>query len=363
MNILHFHPSQNMAELFVQPLIDAEREEGFRSELVYSSSYDKQKLSIPFQLSLNNLFGLPLAFLKIRQLLKDQRIEVVVCHNSISAAIPLLAAWSAGIPKRIYFNHGVPYVGHRGLIRWALKVLEYFNCMIASGVLTVSRDMIDILAPIARPKVPEIIHHGSASGIDLDRYSADFYIEHDWRKLYDIQDDDLVVVYVGRPVKRKGFDHVLSLWANHIQDPTIKLVLCGVTIEDSKKRLEYVPSNIIHLGFVNNVPEVLASSDILILPSRHEGLSYACMEAQAMGLLVLANNVPGITAVINHKVNGFLVNDNDEKAYAEVIKNFEKKKSYYATLSLQGQKDVRRFSRTFFLLRYISMLKNLKNEI
>ncbi len=57
--------------------------------------------------------------------------------------------------------------------------------------------------------------------------------------------------------------------------------------------------------------ELLHSVDIFVLPSYHEGLPYAIIEAMASGLPIVASSVGGIPDVIRNGENGFLIEPGD----------------------------------------------------
>ena len=361
MQILHFHTDARMAARFIAPLMEAEREAGYQTGLVSSvRRLEKEDVIIPFDLSLSNLLGLPLALLKIRSHVKRYCPDVVFSHNTKSSLLPLLGAWWVGVPVRVYFNHGVPYVAYRGMFRCLLRALERWNAALATHVITVSQDMVSLLQDISPQIKPQIIQSGSASGIDLQAFSPGRYSRADWRTAHGLCDEDLVVVFIGRPERRKGFELVLGLWADYFRHHThFKLVLCGSEQDDVLKCLGTLPANVISLGFVNNVPEVLACSDLLILPTLHEGLPYAILEAQASDLVVVANDISGIRCVVEDGVTGFLVPDNVPSKYIEIMQKIDKDRTAYANIQRRARLNVEKFSRKLFIPSYLSFLSSL----
>jgi glycosyltransferase involved in cell wall biosynthesis len=256
----------------------------------------------------------------------------------------------------------VSYIGYKGGLRWLLQWLERLNCRFATHVVTVSTDMKALLKSVCPFISAQIIQDGSASGIDLQSFAPDLYSRSDWRKLHGLLADDLVVVFVGRPVARKGFELVLRLWSDHFRDPHFKLVLCGPELVDVLKRIPAMPSNVLCLGFVSNVPEVLACSDVLILPSFHEGLSYAGLEAQASGSVVVANDISGIRCLIEDGVSGYLVPDNSLKKYIEILRHIDADRSVLEGIRRQARASVERYSRELFIPAYLSFLNGLSNS-
>jgi len=73
------------------------------------------------------------------------------------------------------------------------------------------------------------------------------------------------------------------------------------------------------LGFRRDVAELMASSDIFILPSRHEGLTRAIMEAMAVGLPIIATDVRGNRDLVKSGENGYLVPLDDVEQTATAI--------------------------------------------
>ncbi|NBU72604.1 MAG: glycosyltransferase [Bacteroidetes bacterium] len=264
-----------------------------------------------------------------------------------------------GVPVRVYFNHGVPYAGYRGILRWLLRSLERWNMALATHVVTVSQDMVTLLRDVSPDTKAQIIQNGSASGIDLESFSPGLYSRANWRKALGLRDEDLVVVYVGRAERRKGFLLVLHLWADHFRKTDVKLVMCGPDEEDVQKHLSEIPSNLIALGFVNNVAEVLACSDLLILPSLHEGLSCACMEAQASGTLIVANDISGLRCLIKDGVSGILIPDNTREKYIEIIEKINKDRTAFADIRQQARKNIEKFSRKLYIPAYLAFLRGL----
>ena len=322
--IFHFHPNGELAKFFVKPLIDAERGAGYISDIVTSTnSLAISAIEIPYDLVLKNLFLLPYTLFQIIIILSREAPDIVVTHNSKSSPLVLFCAWYARVPVRIYFNHGVPYIGYGGLFKFTLLFLERINLLLSTKVLSVSLDMVNLLRELDNAKSINIVHHGSASGIDPSFFSSGRYFESTFRNDNNIAENDLLVVYIGRPVKRKGFELILKLWVQHFLDTKYKLVLCGPEEANVLKVLGFLPNNIIPLGFTDKVPHILAQADILVLPSFHEGLSYATLESMASKCLVVGNDIPGINNLITHEFSGFLVKNNDAHKYAEIIKKIQ----------------------------------------
>jgi N,N'-diacetylbacillosaminyl-diphospho-undecaprenol alpha-1,3-N-acetylgalactosaminyltransferase len=356
--IIHFHPNGEFAKIFVQPLIDAERAAGHISNMVVSTkSIVVGAIQIPYDVGFKNLLLLPFAIVQIFDLFQRETPKIIITHNSKSSPLVLICAWCAKVPVRIYFNHGVPYKGYSGLTRLTLLLLEKINLRLSTKVISVSIDMVNLLRELCDTKSINIVHHGSASGIDPSFFSSERYSKSTFRLDHNIAENDFLVVFIGRPVKRKGFELVLNLWEKYFFDAKYKLVLCGPTEQNVVNTLGFLPNNVIALGFTAQVPNILAKADILILPSFHEGLPYAILESMASQCLVIANRISGVHNLVTHEFNGFLVDNNDIDKYAEIIKKIQStSKSDLDLMRANGFETAKKYSREEFLHAYLLQL-------
>lgn len=353
MKILHFHPNGRMADRFVGPLMLEEVRQGYETRLVVSSQVEGAIFKkIPYDLNLTNLILLIPSFIRIIIVMLAYKPDVVFSHNSKSAFLPLFSAWLIGVRERVYFNHGVPYVGYTGFIRKFLRFLEYLNCSFSNEIVTVSEDMVRLISDVVPDAKPHLIHNGSACGIDLAEYSNDSIRRSFWRTANGFKKDDIIVVYIGRPVVRKGFVQALRVWERGRLSSRFKLILCGPEEKDVVAKFKKIPDNVSCLGFVDNVSEILADADVLILPSLHEGLSYAVLEAMASGCLVIANDIPGVRCIVKNELNGFLVEKNNIEEYERIIHAFERGELSMNTILEYAKKTANMYERSEFITKY-----------
>jgi glycosyltransferase involved in cell wall biosynthesis len=90
--------------------------------------------------------------------------------------------------------------------------------------------------------------------------------------------------------------------------------------------------NVRFLGFRNDIPDLLAASDLFTLPSLTEGLPLSVLEAMSHCLPIVATRVGGIPELVTHGTDGLLVPANDDAALAEamadLINNPEKRHAF-----------------------------------
>jgi glycosyltransferase involved in cell wall biosynthesis len=78
-----------------------------------------------------------------------------------------------------------------------------------------------------------------------------------------------------------------------------------------------------YLGTTDDVLQYLRRDGVCIcLPSYHEGLSKSLMEACAVGLPIIASDIPGCRETVDEGVNGYLVPKCDAQALANAMMRF-----------------------------------------
>jgi glycosyltransferase involved in cell wall biosynthesis len=157
------------------------------------------------------------------------------------------------------------------------------------------------------------------NGVDLTRYRP--VEEGDRlraRKSLDVACDAPLALCVGRVTRQKGQDLLLTAWeAVRANYPTARLALVGNgdLLETLRRQ---APSGVIFVGPVDDAYLWYAAADVVVLPSRWEGLPLTLLEALAVGRSVVASDIPGIAEVLPEKA-GALVPVGDVAALAEAI--------------------------------------------
>ncbi len=90
-------------------------------------------------------------------------------------------------------------------------------------------------------------------------------------------------------------------------------------------------------GFRSDIPDVLAKSNIVCLPSYREGLPKALLEAMACGRAIVATDVSGCREAVDHGVNGFLVQPRNALALADALQKVLTDPSLRAEMGRRGR--------------------------
>lgn len=142
--------------------------------------------------------------------------------------------------------------------------------------------------------------------------------------------DKINIVVSGRIREEKGQDYLIRSFQNVIREnPSFKLnVLGGIGNKDFYDKLiklidEFkIEKNIEFLGFKSDPYPYYKFADLLVLPSRWEGLPNVVLEAMYLQTPVIVTNcIPFFKRLINERENGFIVEYGDTKALANAILN------------------------------------------
>ena len=145
------------------------------------------------------------------------------------------------------------------------------------------------------------------TGIDVTRY--EFRVANVTRNTQPV-----TVSYVGRLESVKGVDDfVHALVPLKKEFPQLRIQVVGWFKNDHALVKEF-EREVVFTGLRHDIPEVLAASDIFVLPSYSEGLSNALMEAMASGCACVATEVGGNRYLLQNGVSGFLFTPGDHEA-------------------------------------------------
>ena len=110
---------------------------------------------------------------------------------------------------------------------------------------------------------------------------------------------------------------------------------------------------IVFAGIRRDIPELMAASDLFVMPSNWEGLGLVFLEAMAAGLPVVANRVSGVPEVVEDGVTGILVERGQTRQLAEAMGRLAAQPHLRRTMGSAGRARVREcFSLGAFLAGY-----------
>lgn len=125
------------------------------------------------------------------------------------------------------------------------------------------------------------------------------------RSTLGIPPDSKLIINVGRQEHQKGqIDLIRALSEPPLRDPKVKLIIAGReggATAQLQKEIKHLKLNdrVLMLGHRRDVPELLASSDVFVLPSLFEGAAGAVLEALAARIPVVMSDLAELRELIS----------------------------------------------------------------
>ncbi|WP_232631476.1 glycosyltransferase [Methylobacterium sp. Leaf118] len=131
----------------------------------------------------------------------------------------------------------------------------------------------------------------------------------------------LRVLYVGRIDPQKGLDRLNAIAESLVGDPGFELRIVGKPVLSNGDAVTAQLRTIIEPPVYDDagLAEIYAWADVLILPSRYEGLPLTVLEAMAFGVVPIAAECGAVSEAIDHSVSGFVVSQ--ERCVAESLEH------------------------------------------
>jgi glycosyltransferase involved in cell wall biosynthesis len=114
------------------------------------------------------------------------------------------------------------------------------------------------------------------------------------------------------------------------------------------------------LGLRMDVPQLLKTSDIVILSSKFEGLSLFSIEGMASGRPFIASDVPGLTEMVSGA--GVLVPSQNEQALASAVERLLNDSTYYAAVTNACVAHAQDFDIETMVTKYVELYAALLRE-
>lgn len=266
----------------------------------------------------------PATIMAAYRLCRRVQADVFQCDNIHTS--PMIGAWLARVPARIWFKRSMQPVFEEmrtPTLRDRLALSVRSSCFFATGVVTVSDAVKDELIGLGIPPqrlsvLPNPVPRQRISA--SERTAA--------REQFGYKDSHVVISTTGHTVPVKGWDVLLQAFKDvYAAEPQARLLLVG-GIDAAHERShyrelsEFVAANglgevVSFTGGLADVVPALAATDIYTLPSRSEGNSNALNEAFGAGLPCVATRVGNAPRLIRDGESGLLVERGNPRELAD----------------------------------------------
>ena len=199
------------------------------------------------------------------------------------------------------------------------------------------------------------------NGVDVSRFSTTN--PFDWTTV-GWPSDAAVTLFVGRLHPQKGIEHLQSQIdriARSGSSHRLMIVGDGPLRNELQSWADQVGSDRVQLlGWQQSIPELMAASRLLVLPSHYEGMANVVLEAMAAGKPVVASRVEGSEELLQRYTEAQGFAPGDDAVMANLIQRFLVDQSHAEKVGEANQEFVRsRFSSAAMVDAYRSHYRSL----
>lgn len=333
----------------------------------FGASYDQEQVDrlkrngietkqFPLLRHYNPVTALP-ALIHLTWHLRKNDYDIVHTNTTEAGIIGRIAAAFAGVPVIVHTILGVPFTEDRNLfLNKFLIVCERQASKYTDSIITIADIIKDkyLNQDIGIPKQYRTIRLGTK----LERFDNP-------SPANDLPGDRPRIVMVGRLVNGKGHNVLLDATEMiHGDAGSICIVGEGPLRESLEKEIlkRGLSDKVFLIGFRKDIPNILASSDILVLPSFREGTPRVITEAMASGLPIIATDIAGIPEQVNDGVSGYLIPTGDSKALADRLSELLSNPKLRKSMGERGKRQIESFSMDTMLDDLDSLYEDLVED-
>jgi glycosyltransferase involved in cell wall biosynthesis len=283
---------------------------------------------------------------KLSRLIQDNAFDAIHTHLSHDLWTIVPALRFAGSKSRLFLTkHMGSFVRKKDLFhRYLYNRIDHIFAISAyveeSVIKTcpVKKEKISILSP----------------GVSLQEFDKRRFNKNVIRKKINIPEDVVIIAIIGRISPGKGHEEILQA-VKILLDRRANRFMVLVAGDASKNEKEFeqrimklsddlnISSAVRFLGFRNDVPEIMAITDILVFPSHEESFGVTLIEALAMGLPVIASNNAGIPDIIVNGETGILIPPKDPHSLANAISGLINNTNLRSVFGTNGRKRAEKY--------------------
>jgi glycosyltransferase involved in cell wall biosynthesis len=250
-------------------------------------------------IELNKKFGRLSAILHMRQIVKRNKIDFIIVHDSPGLSITNLAVMGYGI-KKISVRH-----------TFFSSLFSKFRWKMRSDVNIVVNKQ---LALEIGNKNTYVVYNSVGYNLKEDIKKRDL-------------GNTVKIGFLGRVVHNKGAQFLVKALGLLVNK---KKLNCEVLVAGDGRYLKALKhltflyglnDKVNFLGYVNDKNQFFSEVDIFCLPSLRETFGLVLLESMAHGIPVIASNIPGIDEVVTDGENGILFSPGDHHDLADKIEN------------------------------------------
>lgn len=238
---------------------------------------------------------------RIRARMRAWNVDVVHAHDARSHALAMIALIGRS-EMPLIVTRRVAFTPRSVKLKYGPRVTRFIAISAAVKKAMVNAGIDASRVSIVRSGI------GAKTGV----------VPRDWRTELDWPSESVVCGMVGAMTIEKGTDLLPQIAAG--LTPSVRQKIRVVLLGGQPGANTGIPGIVVHAaGFVDDIDPAIAGLDILIHPSKSEGLGTAVIDAMALGVPPIAFAVGGVPEVIVNEASGVLVSPGDTDAFAKQI--------------------------------------------
>jgi len=318
-----------------------------------------------------------IAYKKLKKIIREYKPDIVHTHASKAGTLGRLAASACHVPVIIHTFHGHVFHSYFGKLKTLFyKTIERYLAKKSTAIIAISEKQKQELVAIHKICKAEKVAIVPL-GFDLSKFQENQVLKREqFRKKYNIANDELVISIIGRLVPVKN--HSLFLEGIKIASEKTTKKIRAFIIGDGESRQEIeskakelaIPfadatksSEKALLTFTSWIKEAdvaLAGSDVVALTSFNEGTPVSLIEAQAANKAIVSTNVGGIENVVIPNKTAFLCANNNREEFAEQLLKVLENDELRASMAAKGWNHVKE---KFHYTRLVSDMEQLYQQL
>lgn len=300
-----------------------------------------------FNRNSKSIFQIIWLSLKYRKIIKEHNFDIVHSFRFQPNLINTISGIGLRHKKIVHItglgiafsNSSLKYLFLRGISHFVFLAQIIFVDKI---IFQNSDDIEDIWACRFFKKKIELIN---GSGVNVDIFNPKLFNKSNLKNSLGYLIKTQIYICVTRLIWEKGIKELVEAFSIiHNQDPDKILLIVGWPDFENPRHVteDFISTfknnpGIRFLGKRNDIPELLAISDIYIYPSYYrEGIPRSLLEALSMGLPIITTDMPGCKTTINCRKNGLLIKP---RSLTEIIRGIQEiNKENLIELSIESRK-------------------------
>jgi glycosyltransferase involved in cell wall biosynthesis len=329
MRILYLATISNTINTFLIPHISFLVKKGYKVDIACQIS---KELKPELTSIINNIYNIPFSrkpfsksnfksYFILKKLLHENTYDIIHTHTPIVSAIVRLINGNNSATKIFYTAHGFHFHRTSGLLSWLIHYpVEKYLSKFTHTLITINTE--DYRLAIRNFDAKHTFYVPGV-GIDINKFNG-LQNGNTFKSEMKLDNQSTkIIVSIGELNKNKNHITIIKslekignydfLYVISGEGPYKKYLLNYISKSHIKEK-------VILTGYRNDIPHILNSASLFIIPSYREGLSVALMEAMVKKLPVISSDIRGNRDLVIHGKGGFLIQNQNLKSYSSYIK-------------------------------------------